>query len=137
MKNKGFTLIELMIVIAILAIILAYAIPSYQDYMVRSKAGEGMVLSGNIKTIVSEAWASGIDITTIDNNTHGVGDATDYVGDWVGQVNVTAGVIQVVYSAADARLDGKSLVLTPVLASAGSIQWDCTSPDLLQYNPCR
>ena len=57
--QKGFTLIELMIVIAIIGILAAIAIPAYQDYTVRSKVTELLSVAGDAKTGVSEAWTSG------------------------------------------------------------------------------
>ena len=54
--QQGFTLIELMIVVAIIGILAAVALPAYQDYTVRSKVTEGLSLAGAAKTVVSEMW---------------------------------------------------------------------------------
>jgi type IV pilus assembly protein PilA len=68
--QKGFTLIELMIVVAIIGILAAVAIPAYQDYTVRAKVSEGMVLAAGLKNTVADNASNGI---ALNNNTPGVG----------------------------------------------------------------
>lgn len=66
-RSSGFTLIELMIVIAILAILLAIAVPAYQDYSVRARVSEALALSSNAKTAVSETCHTAINAAALTN----------------------------------------------------------------------
>jgi type IV pilus assembly protein PilA len=140
-KSGGFTLIELMIVIAIIAILMSYAIPAYRDYTVRAKAGEGLSLTSALKTYISEAWVSSVDITTLNSGADGIPVANTITGANVSQVAVASGVITVTYSN-DPTLAGNTLTLTPGVATAatsGSLEWDCTSTLADRYLPadCR
>jgi len=78
--SKGFTLIELMIVIAIIAILLALAIPAYQDYTVRTKVGEGLSVGASAKLAIAESCQSNPELTTFTSTTIGYTfDASKYV----------------------------------------------------------
>lgn len=142
-KNKGFTLIELMIVIAIIAILMSYAIPAYQDYTVRAKAGEGLSLSSALKSTISESWVSAVDITTLSSGVNGIPAAATTTGANVSQILVTAGVIEVTYSN-DTRLAGETLTLIPLVPGnaknpGASLLWECSSTLQNKYLPadCR
>src|SRR5690554_5828664 len=139
MKNiqKGFTLIELMIVVAIIGILAAVAIPAYSDYTVRAKVSEGLALASGAKTSVTETvLSSGAWPTS--NASAGLTDSIK--GNNVASVVVSgSGIITITYTN-DAAINTKKLVLTPA-TSAGSVIWTCTTDDDVEnrYRPgnCR
>ncbi len=130
--QKGFTLIELMIVVAIIGILAAIAIPAYQDYTIRAQVTEGLNLAGAAKAAVSESFASNGTFPA-DNAAAGIGLATDIQGKYVSSVTVGAnGVITVLFGnqANAANLAGKTLTLTPGVSANGDVGWQCGSKDM-------
>ena len=126
-KQQGFTLIELMIVVAIIGILAAIAIPAYQDYTIRAQVSEGLNLAGGAKAAVSEYTMDRGSFPT-DNAEAGIATNTDINGNYVTQVNVASGAITVTYgNTAHTTLSGNTLRLSPE-TSAGSIEWTCSSP---------
>jgi len=126
-KQQGFTLIELMIVVAIIGILAAIAIPAYQDYTIRAQVSEGLNLSGGAKAAVTEFFQDR-GTMPVDNNEAGLAAAGDIQGKYVAKVTVTKGVIDVEYgNSAHATIDTKAIQLSPDTSAAGSVQWVCAS----------
>ncbi len=126
-KQQGFTLIELMIVVAIIGILAAIAIPAYSDYTIRAQVSEGLNLSGGAKAAISEfSMDTGRFPST--NTVAGISaNAADIKGKYVTGVNVAAGVITVTYGGdANAIIVGRTLSLSP-FTNAGSVEWTCQS----------
>ncbi len=125
-KQQGFTLIELMIVVAIIGILAAIAIPAYQDYTIRAQVSEGLNLAGGAKAAVTEYFQDR-GVMPTNNLTAGLAGAAEIAGKYVDGVTVANGVISVGYgNSAHATLAPGTLVLTPSTAAAGSVQWICT-----------
>ncbi len=124
--QKGFTLIELMIVVAIIGILAAIAIPAYQDYTVRSQVTEGLNLASDTKAAVAEIYAQTGTFTGIDAGSQGISADTDKSGKYVTGVDVAGGVITITFGndASDA-IDGETLALTPGVNANGDVVWQC------------
>jgi len=132
-KQQGFTLIELMIVVAIIGILAAIAIPAYQDYTIRAQVSEGLNLSGGAKAAVTEYYQDSGDLAT-DNTEAGLEAATEIQGKYVEQIDVGTGgdgVITVTYgNSVNSAISGDDLLLTPDTTNAGSVVWVCSSVDI-------
>ena len=129
-KQQGFTLIELMIVVAIIGILAAIAIPAYQDYTIRAQVSEGLNLSGGAKAAVTEYFQ---DRGLMPTNNSQAGLENNIQGKYVSQVSVAAGTITVTYgNSAHNLISGNQLSLTPDTTAPGSVQWICASAAGLQ-----
>lgn len=137
--QKGFTLIELMIVVAIIGILAAIALPAYQDYTARAQMSEAMVLADGQKGAVTEFFADR-GVMPANNASAGISAASDISGKYVASVNIASGVITSTIRADNvaAGIAGTNLVLTP-RATSGSMHWTCTSSASAKYIPaaCR
>ena len=132
-EQQGFTLIELMIVVAIIGILAAIAIPAYQDYTIRAQISEGLTLSAGAKTAVSEYYVEHGTWPT-DNDEAGLADKHDIIGNYTEHVEVEDNVIEIKfgYDVHEKIMDEK-IELTAV-NNGGSISWTCASAGTIQAN---
>lgn len=124
-RQQGFTLIELMIAVAIVGVLAAIAIPAYQDYTIRAQVSEGLNLAATAKNAVSTYYTDRGDFPS-DNTEAGIAQPGDIVGNYVDQVEITNGNIEVQYgNEAHDTIDGRHLQITPSTVNPGSVTWDC------------
>jgi len=130
-KQQGFTLIELMIVIAIIAILMSFAIPAYRDYTIRTKVGEGIQLAAAAKQAVTERYMSTNTLPTT-NSLAGLDSVIS--GKYTSAVTVGAsGVITISYNP-NVGVTG-TVQLAPDVNLPGSVKWNCSSTIPAKYLP--
>jgi type IV pilus assembly protein PilA len=132
--QKGFTLIELMIVVAIIGILAAVALPAYQDYTIRAQVTESMALASGLKTAVADYFsASGAFPATNqaavcgDSSSSCTSAATDNKGNYTSSIAVTTGGgLNITFgNKANASIAAKLLSLRPALDTASNVSWIC------------
>ncbi|MGT2421880.1 pilin [Neisseria meningitidis] len=126
--QKGFTLIELMIVIAIVGILAAVALPAYQDYTARAQVSEAILLAEGQKSAVTEYYLNH-GIWPANNNSAGVASSSTIKGKYVEKVEVAKGVItaEMKSSGVNKEIQGKKLSLW-AKRQDGSVKWFCGQP---------
>ncbi len=139
-EQQGFTLIELMNVVAIIGILTAIAIPAYQRYTIRAQVAEGLNLSAAFKTAVTEFISSNGAFPT-DNADAGLSAPGSYVGKYVNSVSVNGAVVSIQYgNDAHAQISGQTVILT-AMNNGGSTSWTCTTggviPSIYLPSACR
>jgi type IV pilus assembly protein PilA len=123
--QKGFTLIELMIVVAIIGILAAIAIPAYQDYTIRAQVTEGLNLAADLKAAVAENYAA-TGTWPADNAAVGITAAKS--GKYVGAVTITTGTINISYTGSQANTNLSAtpiLSIRPMVSPNGDVIWVC------------
>ena len=139
-SQQAFTLIELMIVVAIIGILASMAIPAYQTYTIRAQVAEGVNLVGPLQLAVAEYYAE-FGAYPADNAASGLEAAAEYAGKYVTSVAVNGANVEITYGgSANALLNGETVVFT-ASQNNGSVEWDCSSggviPDLYLPSVCR
>lgn len=135
--QQGFTLIELMIVVAIIGILAAVALPAYQDYTIRSQMTEPINLADGAKAAVADYWSNKGSFPT-SNTDAGFNGAS---GKYTTSVEIETGgkIVATVGGDANSNISTQTVTLTPTATSSGNLQWKCTSSAAAKYLPvaCR
>lgn len=134
-KTTGFTLIELMIVIAIIGILASIALPAYQTYVKKAHTLEGISLASMAKSAIWDYWTAN-GVFPIDNDSASFPSTVS--GNSVSSVDISSNTITITYN--QRVILGGTIILTASESSSGSLNWDCTTGTLDKiYRPmsCR
>ncbi|MDG4551362.1 MAG: pilin [Candidatus Contendobacter sp.] len=138
-RTAGFTLIELMIVVAIIGILAAIAIPAYQDYVIRAQVSEANILAAGLKPQVADIYANEGKLASMNSGKLGIPVAASVTGKYTAKVVVTGGLITAhMGKEANTKVFNQTLALSP-FQNAGSLAWQCHFSGPPQYAPkaCR
>lgn len=130
--QKGFTLIELMITVAIIGVLVAAAGPVYLDYSIRSQMAEGFRLSGGAKSAVTDYYQN-YGKFPADNSEEGIADADRIKGRYVSSVTISDNTITIQYgNDVNVQVFGETIVFTADAEANGSVVWSCGSGGVIQ-----
>jgi len=133
-ETAGFTLIELMIVVAIIGILAAIAIPAYQDYVIRAQVSEANILAGGLKPQVADIYANEGSLASMNSGKLGIPLATKVTGKYTAKVDVVAGlIIAYMGKEANAVVTGETLALSPIVP--GTTRVTPLAPRLTDLKP--
>ncbi len=137
MKHQGFTLIELMIVVAIIGILAAIAIPAYQDYTIRAQVTEGINMGALAKTPITDAFLNRGEAPANRAEAGLTPNPTDTVDKYVASVNINNGVLIITYgNESNAQITGLTFTLTPYETNNLGVVWRCgTAPAPVGLSP--
>ena len=139
-QTRGFTLIELMVVVAVISILAMIAMPAYLDYAIRAQISEGLEMFAPVKKGVTEAYAANGGQWPSSNRAAGLPLSTSYQTKYVESISVAAsGAVVVTFSIPDLGADNNTIIYVPI-DKQGGIDWECTLGTVLpRFRPpvCR
>jgi type IV pilus assembly protein PilA len=129
--QKGFSLVEVLIVIAVIGLLTSLAIPAYQSYLVRAQVAEGLALAAPLKNAIATFYNNN-GAFPADNIDASVEAAADYSGKYVDSISVTGAAVEIRYgNDASAMINGQTVRLAATIHD-GSVEWSCTSGGFIQ-----